>query len=159
MEVGPLVAVCHTCGAAKDLALGRCAACGRLPVGGEREDAILCSRAFLDEDSLRNVQARLRRGEPLLPSAALRQEAREHLAGIREAPLTLSRKQLAALVAADVLLTPLIGYAVWFRLRTRGGPAARQALTSTLAVSMVLGLLLVAWRALSFAPLLPGSGM
>jgi hypothetical protein len=139
-------AVCHLCGEPKDLPLGRCAACGRVPVGADRDLALLCSIQVLDRERLVEVQARLRRGEPLRPSAALRERAREVLRGGPPPEAPLGPRRILALAAANLLLTPLVGYAVWFRLRTRPGPAGRQALLTTMASSVVLFVLLLLWR-------------
>jgi len=139
--------VCCRCGAEKDLPLGRCGACGGLPVDDERELALLCSTRILDLPALRAAQARIRRGEPLRPTEALRARARALLRGQEVVIVGFSARQLAGLALANLLLTPLLGYAVWFRYRTRPGPAARQALLATVPVSFILLVALVAWRA------------
>ena len=126
-------AICHVCGAGKDLALARCAACGTVPVGAEREDAVLCSEAILDAAALRSVQERLRRGERLQPSPALRARARVVLSGVEIPPVVLSPRAQLALVLGNLLLTPLLGYAVWFRWRAYPGPGARRGTTSCAA--------------------------
>jgi hypothetical protein len=116
------------------------------PTGPEREDALLCSTAFLTPDQLRGLQARIRRGEPLQPSAALRRAARDRLTAAPPEPAALSNAQLAALGAANLLFTPLLGWAVWFRYRARPGPGGTQALLVTLPVSLVLLGGLLYWR-------------
>ena len=140
------LALCPRCGAEKDLPLGRCGACGVVPVDAEREIALLCSTRILDVPALRAAQERIRRGEPLRPTEALRARARALLLGEEVASVTFTRGQIAGLALANLLLTPLLGYAVWFRYRTRPGPAARQALFATVPVSLVLLVALVAWR-------------
>ena len=140
-------AICHACGAEKDLALGRCGACGVLPSGAEREDALLCSRAFLTPEQLTDAQARIRRGARIQPSADLRRAARDRLTHPDVPAVTLSARELVLLVLGNVLLTPLLGYAVWYRLRSAPGPGARQALFATIPVSVVLLVAIVAWRA------------
>lgn len=139
-------AICHVCGTGKDLALARCAACGTVPVATEREDAVLCSEAFLDAAGLHQVQERIRRGERLLPSQALRARARAMLSGEEIAPVALTRRQQLGLVAANLLVTPLLGYALWFRWRTRPGPGARQVLLATVPANVALALGIVMWR-------------
>jgi hypothetical protein len=140
------VAVCIRCGSAKDLPLGRCPACAHLPVGQERELSLICSTRVLDPAALVQAQLRIQAGEPLQPSAELLARARAVFAGAAPAPVTLSRGQLVALALADVLLTPMIGYAVWFRYRTRPGPAARQVLRVTLPISALLFVVVIGWR-------------
>lgn len=139
----PVDAVCPRCGAAKELPLGRCAACGDLPAGDGAELAVLCSTRVLDAEQLAEVAARIRRGEPVQPSAALRARAREALrAGRPQVEARLDTRQQVALFLANLLLTPLLGYAAWFALRTRPGPAARQALWVTIPASLLLALAL-----------------
>lgn len=143
-------AVCVRCGAEKDLPLGRCGACGHLPQGDERELAVLASRRLLDEDGLRAVQERIRKGEALRPSAARREQARTLLRGSSEAPVDLTPRQVWALVAANVLVTPALGFAVWFRLRRSPGRGARQALWATVPISLGFGLAWLAWAGVRF---------
>lgn len=132
-------AVCTRCAEPKELPLARCGRCGHVPIGEERELAVLLSTRVLSPEQLAEAAARLRRGEPLTPSATLRARARTLLHG-DEAPKerTLTLRELLALTAANLLLTPLLGYAVWLRLRERPGPAGRQALAVTVPVSLVL---------------------
>lgn len=139
-------AICHICGNNKDLALARCAQCGNVPSGTERELAMLCSTAVLDPEALGEVQERLRRGEPLRPSEGLRARARAILRGAPPPGPAWTRAQLTTLFFANVLLTPLLGYAAWYRLRTRGGPAARQVLGVSVVSSLVVTAGWVVWR-------------
>lgn len=139
-------AICHVCGGPKDLALARCPACGNVPKGLDRELAVLCSTAVLDPAALTEVQRRLRAGEPLRPSAALRERAAATLRGAPPARPPLSPRGLALLAAGNLLLTPLLGYAAWFRVRTEGGPAGRQILLTTVACSVALAGAWLAWR-------------
>jgi hypothetical protein len=46
----------------------------------------------------------------------------------------------------NLLLTPLLGFAIWFR--ARGRPAGRQALVVTLPCSLLLAVGILAWRLL-----------
>ncbi len=140
-------AICHVCGAPKDLALGRCGACGVVPIGSERELAVLCSTAVLDAAALDVAQRRLRSGERLQPTEALRERAAAALRGAPPSRRPLTGRELGLLVAANLLVTPLIGYAAWFRIRTDGGPAGRQILAATFGTSAFL---LVAWAGWRF---------
>ncbi len=141
-----LAAICARCGAEKDLPLGRCPGCGHLPAGEDRALALVCSTRVLDEAALRTAQERIRRGEPVRPTAALLERARGILSGGTERSARLDARQLVAIAVANVLLTPLVGYAVWWRHREDTGPAARQALLVTVPVSIALLLGIVAWR-------------
>jgi hypothetical protein len=138
-------AVCVRCAEGKELPLARCAACGHLPAGREREESLLASRRMLDAKDLAAVQARLRSGERLNPGEAARARARALLHDTAPVELALETAQLSGLLAANVLLTPLIGWAAWLRWRSRPGPAARQALIVTAPVSAVLGGLWIWW--------------
>lgn len=139
-------AVCAACGAEKDVALGRCAACGVVPQGPDREVALLLSSRFLEDDELDRVRDRIRRGERPLPSPARRAQARALLVGERVPEARLDRRALLALVAGNVLVTPLLGWALWLRWRSRPGPGARQAWWATAPVSAALLIALLAWR-------------
>ena len=141
-----VVALCTACGAPKDLPLGRCGACAHLPLGGERELAVICSARMLDPTALAEVQTRIRRGEAVRPSAERRTRARALLSGAPPVPMRFSGPQLVQLAFANLIFTPLLGYAVWFRYRTRPGPAGGQALLVTVPLSVVLFVALVGWR-------------
>ncbi len=141
-----LVALCTACGAPKDLPLGRCGACAHLPLGGERELAVICSARMLDPAALAEVQIRIRRGEAVRPTAERRARARELLSGAPPASVRFSGAQIVQLACANLLFTPLLGYAVWFRYRTRPGPAGGQALLVTVPLSVLLFVALVWWR-------------
>lgn len=142
-------AICQACAAPKELPLARCGSCGFHPTGEAQEIALLCSTRLLTPEQLADVADRLARGEPLNPSPQLRARARALLHGkAEEVERQLTGRELVALTVGNVLLTPLLGYAVWFRLRERPGIAARQALFVTLPVSVVLAaawILLVRW--------------
>lgn len=139
-------AICHRCGAGKDLPLGRCGACGVVPEGPDRELAMLCSRHFLKEEGeLARLAERIRKGEPLQPDAAARAAARALLQP-GEPEWVLQPRELVLLSLGNLLLTPLLGYAIWFR--ARGRPAGRQALAVTVPCSLLLAVGILAWRLL-----------
>ena len=135
-------AICARCGAPKDVAVGRCAGCGFVPVGEDRVVAVLCSRKVLGEKELLEVQSRILRGEPLRPSGVVLDRARVVLGAGSEAGFT--RSQLWWLLVGNLLITPLLGLAVWFR--ARGELQGRQALSVTIPVMLFLGLLFVGMR-------------
>lgn len=124
-----------------------CKACGFVPVGPERAVAWLFSREHLSEAELEHAAARVRQGDRPEPSRALQDQARAAM-GATRLPLSdagqrpLTPRTLVALSAANLLLTPLAGIAVWVGLRDGRPRAARQALLVTLPVLSVLA---VAW--------------
>lgn len=131
-------AICARCGAEKELPLARCA-CGHVPVGEERVLAIVCSNRILDATGLREASLRIRGGELVNPSTAMLDRARALLAGRVEEPVALSPRGQIGLVALNVLVTPAIGWAIWFRWRARPGPGGRQVLAATLPLSVAFG--------------------
>ena len=132
-------ATCHRCGGDKRDALDVCDACGHQPGPTERGIAWLFSDEHLSEVEREEAAQRLRGGERADPSRALLAYAR-HRAGapaLPEAGLTPLRSgQLAVLTAANLLLTPLAGAAVWWGLRQDRPRAARQALWATLPAAL-----------------------
>ena len=141
-----IAALCVRCGAEKDLPLGRCPACAHVPTGEERALAVVCSARVLPPDALRAAMERIRRGEAVRPTEALLARAREVLSGEVVHTTRLTARQVLGLVAANVLVTPLVGYAVWWRYRHDAGPAARQALLATVPMSIALLGGILAWR-------------
>ncbi len=139
------LAVCHRCGADKAGPFVPCKACGFTPTGDDRAVAWLFSTHHLTEDELEVARAKVLNGSRPEPSRALKDAARHQMGA---APLDEEARQpfppstLALIGLADVLLTPLAGYAVWLGLRTKRPRAARQALFVTLPISLVL---LVLW--------------
>jgi hypothetical protein len=102
---------------------------------------------MLSAEELDAVAARIRRGERLDPPPELRRRAHALMRGEEpvQVPAALTRAQFAGLVAANLLLTPMIGWAVWFRWRTRPGPGARQVVLATLPVAAALTGAWLAW--------------
>lgn len=143
-----MIAICVRCGADKELPLARCPACAAVPTGEERALSVLASGRMLEEGELREVQRRIRAGEPLRPPRARLEAAQRLLAGgARVEPFSFTARQAVGLVAANVLLTPLLGYAVWYGVRHRPGLGARQALWLTVPVSIALAVAWGIWRA------------
>ncbi len=99
--------LCIRCGADKELPLGRCAQCAHVPDRGEAALSLLASTRMLSAEELDTVQGRLQRGEALRPSHARLRRARSLLIGGSEAAEPLSRRQLTALAALSIVLTPI----------------------------------------------------
>ncbi|MEN9785631.1 MAG: hypothetical protein RLZZ299_895 [Pseudomonadota bacterium] len=130
-------AVCVQCGAAKDVPLARCGSCGLLPEGGDRMRSMCASRRMVDAETLATLQRRIRDGQTLDPSPALRARA----AALLEAPDATPRAEvlrpgaLLVLATASLLVTPLLAWAAWFRWRVRADRRATQALRIALYTS------------------------
>jgi hypothetical protein len=139
-------AICHACGADKDLALARCAGCGVLPEGDARAHALLCSTRVLTAEALADVRRRLRSGERLAPSEALLARAHALLRGEAPDARDVSPRQVAGLAVASLLVTPLLAWLAWFRWRSRPGTAGRSALRVALFTSAASIGAWVAWR-------------
>lgn len=139
-------ALCHACGADKDLALARCASCGVLPEGDARAYAILCSTRMLDPAALEDVRRRLRSGERLQPSEAMLARAHALLRGETPDALELRPRQVAGLALASLFVTPMLAWLAWFRWRSRHGTAGATALRVALLTSAASVGAWIAWR-------------
>lgn len=137
-------AVCHRCGGEKSGPFVPCKACGYTPQGESRNVAWLFSVHHLDATELTEAADRIREGEQPDVSRALHEHARQSMGAVPlpDGALTpLPARSIVALSAANVLLTPLAGFAVWFGLRHDRPTAARQALMVTLPISVAITLL------------------
>ena len=127
-----------------------CGGCGKAPRGDERPLAYLFSSNHLTEAELAGVAQRIRAGERPDPPEHLLQQARKqltaslsHLPGTYDEPapvqreLTRDEKWLVTL--GNVLLTPLVGLAVWWGWRSRHPQAADGVLWLTLPVAGLFG--------------------
>lgn len=137
-----MLSVCIRCGEEKELPLGRCAACGHLPHRGEAGLSLLASRRMLNERELAEVSARIRRGEPLRPTASRLRAAEALVAGEAEEAPPLRPDQLVGLAAITLCFSPLVplAAAIAWRDTVRG----KQALVVGLASAVVLGFALLA---------------
>ncbi|RME21988.1 MAG: hypothetical protein D6798_16870, partial [Deltaproteobacteria bacterium] len=125
-----------------------CKSCGFTPTATERQVAWLFSEHHLSAAELAEAARRIREGERPDPPRSLLEQARVEMGA---APLSdrartpLRSDQLVLLTAANLLLTPLVGLALWWGLRADRPVAARQAIRLTLTV--IVGLA-VMWTAL-----------
>lgn len=147
-------AVCHRCGGDKHGPFVPCKACGFTPLREDRLVAWLFSLHHLDAAELTDAADRIRGGDRPDPSRTLREVARVGmgalpLSNIARKPLPL--RTLLLLSSANVLLTPLAGFAVWFGMREDRPVAAAQALRITIPVTAVLALLWCVTMVLLFA--------
>jgi hypothetical protein len=138
-------AVCIRCGADK-LSYDRiCPSCGQRPEGEGLLVAWLLSDAHLNAEQLDRAASRVRRGEAIRPSDKMLALARLKL-GTHQPDLGLPPLQRRALLATSLLLTPLVGFTLWFWWRESRQRAATEALWLSLPAS-ALTLLWVGWRA------------
>jgi len=151
----PLRSVCVRCGEDKELPLARCAGCGHVPTRGEAALAVLASTRMLEPTELDEVQRRIRRGEPLRPSAA-RLAAASALVRDQPAsgPRTLTAAEEAGLTALCVLVTPIPALAAAWAWRDT--PAARAALRVAAITLVVDAALMIAAMTMGVGAM-PGS--
>ena len=141
-----MIAACHRCGGQKDGPFVPCKSCGFIPQGNDRPTAWLFSMHNLNEDELKEAAQRVQNGELPDPGKALQAAARKHMGA---APLPdgatqpFSNGLLAGIALANLVLTPLAGFAVWMGLKQSRPVAAGQALRITLPIAFALGALWV----------------
>lgn len=111
-----------------------------MPSGEAAALAWLFSAHHLNEAQRAEAARRIREGERPEPSRAQWAQAQHALGAALpdSANPPLTRRALAALVVANVLLTPLLGYALWFGLHHHRPLASAQAFRVTLPVTVAL---------------------
>ncbi len=150
MSVASEAAVCHRCGSPKLGPFVPCKACGFVPVKEARAVAWLFSAHHLNSEELSEAARRIREGDAPDPSRALRSFAQREMGAVANDNVDLplfSTRSIVGLVAANLLLTPLVGVAYWFGLRERKPLAARQAARWTL---FSMGVLAIVWAGAHF---------
>ena len=142
--VGERLAVCHRCGARKNGPLVPCKACGFVPLRQDRAVAWLFSTHHLDEWELEEAERRIRAGDVPAPSKALRGMAQRAMGAI-DAPIIedrpLNAYEVLLLIITEVILTPLVGLALWHGLRERRPRAARLVARITIPITAILALI------------------
>lgn len=141
---GEVPAVCHRCGARKRGPLVPCKGCRFVPVREARAVAWLFSEHHLEAAELREAERRLRSGEVPAPPRALRVQAQRAMGALDappEADRPLAPGLVVLLVLTQILLTPLVGLAVWLGLREDRPRAARVAMGTTIPITAVLAVL------------------
>ena len=137
-------AICHQCGGPKKGPFVPCKGCQYEPRGEERAVAWLFSRAWLNEEELSLAAERIQGGQRPDVSRALQEQARIQMGAMPRssaASSPLGIWQLLGLSAANLLLTPLAGFAVWYGMRAERPLAARQAARVTVPVAVGLAVL------------------
>ena len=147
--VGETPAVCHRCGYRKNGPLVPCKACAFVPQRDARSVAWLFSAHHLNEAELEEAERRIRVGDIPEPSKALRTMAQRAM-GALDAPALEDRPlrstEILLLIVAEIVLTPLVGFAVWFGLREQRPRAARTVALVTGPIVLLCTLLWVSDR-------------
>lgn len=138
-------AVCVRCGTLKTTFDRVCTACGHRPDGEGLLVAWLLSDAYLAPTELREVAARVRSGSGPSPSPRQLEAARRALGVHASVDPGLGRRERLALVGTNLVLTPAVGWTLWWWWRLRRPTAAWQALHLTWPASVFLTALQV-WR-------------
>jgi hypothetical protein len=120
-------AVCVRCGADRMVYDQVCPACGFLPEGDGLAVAWLLSDNHLGDHELDAAQARVRAGEPIEPNAKMLKVAKQALRTTFATDPGLTTVQRLGVLACSLLLTPLVGWTLWWTWRTRRPRAAWQA--------------------------------
>ena len=139
-------AACHRCGGAKSGPFVPCKSCGFVPQGEDRPTAWLFSLNNLDESELAAAALRIQQGDRPDPGSALQAAARKQMGAAPmpdSAQSPMPTRHLVGIAAANLLLTPLAGFAFWIGLRQERPVAAAQALRITLPIAFALGALWV----------------
>lgn len=112
-----MTAICVRCGGRKSAFDQICPACGHRPGGEGLLVAWLLSSAHLDEAGLERASERIRAGESIRPSARMLDKARRALRAHLSTDPGLGARGVLGLFAANVVVTPLIGWtlALWWR--------------------------------------------
>ncbi len=137
------VAVCVRCGGNRSDYGSICPHCGLRPLGDGLLVAWLLSSEHLDHEDLAAVGARIRAGELVRPTGRLLRKARVALGRHFSSDTGMTAGQRAALLATSLLLTPAVGWTIWFWWRDRRPRAAVQALGLSLPATMVFFSLVV----------------
>jgi len=137
-------AACHRCGGAKAGPFLPCPECGHTPSAPDRALSWLFSSFHLNIDELRLAAQRVRAGEIPDPGSALLTHASQQINHRGHMDLRpLSPKILIGIGVGSLLLTPLMGFAVWWGLRNDRPVAAGQVIRITTPIAAAMGALWV----------------
>ena len=139
-------AVCLRCGAFRANYREICPDCGHRPIGDGLLVAWLLSSHHLDEPQLHQAQQRILVGAPVRPSSKMLKTAREALGKAFTTDPGLRRAQVLGLMGVSLLLTPLVGWTLWFWWRTNRPRAAWQAFLVSAPATVLFTFGLIAAR-------------
>lgn len=132
-------AVCVRCGRFRSDFRQICPHCGYRPDGEGLLVAWLLSDQHLSEDALQSAAERVKAGESIRPSERMLAKAQQALGTTSG----LTNGQRIALLATGILLTPLVGWVLWFWWRRDRPRAAIQALGLSLPATAIFTVLVI----------------
>ena len=135
-------AVCTKCGGIHGRYNRVCPACGALPTGDGLLVAWLLCSENLSEEAIAQVSDRIRSGEVIQPSERQLRQARVALGAHVSSDPGMTVGQRVGLLLTSLLLTPLVGWALWASWRGRRPRAALEALALSLPASAMFFLLI-----------------
>lgn len=115
-----------------------CSACGHRPEDEGLLIAWLLSSEHLDDAGLDAAAVRIRDGQPIRPSGKMLEVARRALGRHFDTDPGMTRAHRVYLLACSLLLTPLVGWVLWFWWRADRPRAATQALALSAPASALL---------------------
>lgn len=136
-------AVCVRCGADRMAYNQVCPACGFLPEGDGLAVAWLLSDNHLSESELDAAQVRVRAGDPIEPNAKMLKVAKQALRTTFATDPGLSTAQRLGVLACSLLLTPLVGWTLWWTWRSRRPRAAWQAFALSAPATVAFAVLVL----------------
>lgn len=139
-------AICQRCGGEKSGPFVPCKACAHVPQGADRNVAWLFSDAYLSHEELKSAALRVRGGERPDPSVALQDLARNAMGATPRtlrSQTPLPTRTLLGIASANLVFSPMAGFAVWFGYRSVRPVAAAQALRITVPIAIALAALWV----------------
>jgi hypothetical protein len=111
-------------------------------VGEDRGIAWLFSSEYLSEEELVLASERVKEGEPPAPSRRLRRLG-ERALGFSPPSEALDTRGFLRLLFGCLLLTPLLGLAVWWGASHDQPAMARQGMAASLLTAVLLGASLI----------------
>ena len=138
-----VVAVCVRCGSSRDGFASVCPTCGHNPTGDGLLVAWLLSEEHLNETELRHAAARIVAGEFVRPSERLVQKARLALGSHFRSDPGMSTSQRVGVLVTSLLLTPLVGWTLWYWWREQRPRAAWQAFSLSAPATLLFSAMVI----------------
>jgi hypothetical protein len=136
-------AVCVRCGSVRTGFDSVCPSCGHNPSDEGLLVAWLLSENHLNEVELNQSAARILSGEFVQPSDRLLKKARIALGNHFSSDPGMTVPQRLGVLSTSLLLTPLVGWTLWFWWRRRRPRAAWQAFGLSAPATLLFSVLLV----------------